>query len=361
MQDWKGVTEGRSLSENRLETGVGVAETSRHPNKKIRLLVGIRLDEVAQPAPPVETPVRVSKARATPGFRPPAKPRKGVLRRNLPLAIVFLGLAAITLVGIEYYMAPPALRVRHDYHAWLKPSGYVGQSAGVVAFLLFLFMYLYPLRKRLRRWTWLGSLPRWLDVHIACGLAIPVIGAIHAGGRFHGLIGLGYFTMLLVSISGIVGKYLYAHIPHSRAGVELSLDELDERRVRLTDEIARKAGLDAAEVNQATASVFDRQGKRGALATLGMLLAGDLVRFTTARRLRRRWGKQCHLDKRALHEVARLVRRQLRLVQQRRMLEATHRVFSFWHVVHKPFSITAFIAVMIHVAVVVTMGVTWFW
>jgi hypothetical protein len=275
--------------------------------------------------------------------------------------IIFLTLGGITLAGMEYYKLPVALRVRHDYHPWLKPSGYIGQCAGILTFFMFLFMYLYPLRKRLSHWTRLGSLPRWLDVHIACGLIIPVIGAIHAGWRFQGVIGIGYISMLLVSLSGIVGKYLYVHIPRSRAGVELSMEELEQRRSRLTNEIAQTAGLDPAEVEAATTSVSDRRGTLSMLATVGTLLAGDLVRFTTARKLRRRWGKQCRLDKRALREVARLVRRQIKLTQQRRMLEATQRVFRFWHVVHKPFSITAFIAVIIHIVAVVAMGVTWFW
>jgi len=362
------------LSENWVEFSPEVRAENERGKRKLRLRVGVRLDEVqparpnpvpltapAAPPPPDRVPATPVVARVTPPVRPPIQPRRGLLRRNLTLVTVLLGLTAITLVGLEYYRLPTSLRVRHDYHTWLKPSGYVGQAAGIVAFLLFLFMYLYPLRKALRRWTWLGSLPRWLDVHIVCGLVIPIIGAIHAGWRFRGLIGWGYAAMLLVSLSGIVGKYLYAHIPRSRAGVELSMKELEQRRTELTNEIARKAGLESAEVEAATAFASDRRGARGVLATLGTLLAGDLVRFILTRKLRRRWGKQCQLDKQALREVVRLVRRQIRMTQQRRMLEATQRVFRFWHVVHRPFSITAFVAVMVHVAVVVTMGVTWFW
>jgi hypothetical protein len=359
----------RSLPENR-------PKVKATASKGLRLLVGIRLDEVetvpAKPAvapAPAAIPAPAAEAKPGPAPRPVAKPqswrppppRAGLLKRNLPLVIMLVVLGVITFVGMAYYQLSVAQRVRHDYHDWLKPSGIIGQSAGIVAFLMFVFMYLYPLRKRLRRLTWLGSLPRWLDVHIVFGLGIPLLGAIHASWRFHGLIGLGYFSMLLVSLSGIVGKYLYAHIPHSRAGVELSMDELGKRRAILTDEIARKAGLDPAEVEAATASITDRRGSRGVLATLGTLLAADLVRFRTTRKLQRRWGKQCHLDKQALGEVIRLVRRQITLTQQRRMLEATQRVFRFWHVVHRPFSITAFVAVIIHVAVVVTMRVTWFW
>lgn len=331
-----------------------------------RLLIDVRLDPVGEGSPTSAASGPALAAAAEPAAsrrapRAPTRPGRGMLRRNLPLAVIFLVLGAITLAGLEYYRLPPDLRVRHDYHAWFKPSGYVGQSAGVVACLMFLFMFLYPLRKRMRRRPWLGSLPRWLDVHIACGLAVPVVAAIHAGWRFQGLIGLGYLAMLLVSLSGIVGRYLYVHIPRSRAGVELSMDELEQRRVALTDEVARKAGLDSAEVEAVTSAISQRRGPRGLLATVGALIAGDLLRFRAMSKLRRRWGKQCRLDKPALREVMGLVRRQVALTQQRRMLEATQRVFRFWHVVHRPFSISAFIAVTIHVAVVVAMGVTWFW
>jgi hypothetical protein len=47
------------------------------------------------------------------------------------------------------------------------------------------------------------------------------------------------------------------------------------------------------------------------------------------------------------------------LTQQTRMLDATHRVFRYWHVAHRPFAITALVAVVIHVAVVVAVGATW--
>ena len=49
------------------------------------------------------------------------------------------------------------------------------------------------------------------------------------------------------------------------------------------------------------------------------------------------------------------------LTQQVRMLGVTHRLFRYWHVAHRPFAITALIAVVIHVAVVVALGATWFW
>lgn len=59
--------------------------------------------------------------------------------------------------------------------------------------------------------------------------------------------------------------------------------------------------------------------------------------------------------------MLRLARSEMALTQQARMLAATQRVFRFWHVAHRPFAITALVAVGIHVGVAVAMGMTWFW
>jgi hypothetical protein len=66
-------------------------------------------------------------------------------------------------------------------------------------------------------------------------------------------------------------------------------------------------------------------------------------------------------DPRAVREAVRLASREIALTQQSRMLDATHRVFRYWHVAHRPFAITALVAVFVHVVVVVAVGATWFY
>jgi hypothetical protein len=39
-----------------------------------------------------------------------------------------------------------------------------------------------------------------------------------------------------------------------------------------------------------------------------------------------------------------------------RMLEGTRKVFGYWHVAHRPFAITALLAVLVHVVVAVVVG-----
>jgi hypothetical protein len=65
------------------------------------------------------------------------------------------------------------------------------------------------------------------------------------------------------------------------------------------------------------------------------------------------------VDAHAVERALKLAREEIRYAQQLRALEATQRVFRFWHVAHRPVSITALFAILIHVGVAIVMGQTW--
>jgi hypothetical protein len=287
-------------------------------------------------------------------------------RGKVGLWLPFFGLlAALHAVGWPYYVADAATRVRHPLHPWLKPSGYVGQAAGLLTFALFAFMWLYPLRKRVRWLARFGTMAGWLEVHIVAGLVLPFVGAVHAAWRFQGVIGVGYAALLTVCLSGVVGRYLYTRIPRSHAGIELDLDQIRAQQRALVLDIASATGLPAQEIERGLAEMQPAPAassvRGGIAATFAGLVAGDLRRWTAGARLRRRWRSvgAGPRGRSALRRAVRLARREIALTQRARMLEATRRVFRFWHVAHRPFALTAFVAVTIHVVVVVVLGVTW--
>src|ERR1700704_3565291 len=263
-------------------------------------------------------PVRVQ------AVRPPVPVREpGPGRWPFKLFLVMLG--AIGLGGWPYYASPMAGRVRSPLHVWLKPSGYIGQPAGLLALALFLFLWLSPVRKKFRWLAFTGTIARWLDVHVLAALGLPLLVAIHAAWRFTGLIGLGFWSMMVVWASGL---------PPERIDTMLA-------------------------AGQAPAA------RRGLWGTLWRMVADDLARRRAARRLRRLWeSRGPHRrknDRQMLGAMLRLARREIALAQQARMLDATHDVFRYWHVLHRPVAIAALLAVLIHVAVVVALGATWLW
>jgi hypothetical protein len=283
-------------------------------------------------------------------------------------------LTAANIAGWRYYSLPQGERVRSSLHAWLRPSGYIGQSAGILALAIFLFLWLYPFRKKYKSLAWTGTVAQWLDVHILVALGLPLLLAIHAAWHFEGLIGLGFLSMMVVVASGIVGRYLYVRIPRSKTGVELTREEVSGRRRAMVEEIAEALGVDVPTVER-TLAIGAAPPPAGAGRALAQLLTNDLARWRMMRDLRRRWAKmlaegsfsfkvQRHknraAERAALKQVVELASREMSLAQQARMLDATHKVFRYWHVAHRPFAITALVAVLIHVVVVVWLGATWF-
>ncbi len=275
-----------------------------------------------------------------------------------------LPLVAINVFGVAYYAASPAARVRHPWHALLRPSGAVGQSAGIIAFVIFVFLWLYPLRKKWKKLAFTGTVGRWLDVHVAAALLLPLLLATHAAWRSDGVIGLGLVAMLVVIASGVVGRYLYTRIPRARSGVELTRDDVAAARRDLLERLGETTGVDAEGLESMLATGGDADA-RGLLPALRRMVVNDLTRARRCRELRQRFAalqvaSGRSLAGRALDEAVALADREMALDQQVHMLDATHRVFRFWHVAHRPFAITALLAVVVHIVVVVSLGATWF-
>lgn len=275
------------------------------------------------------------------------------------IVVPFVLFVAVLAIGIPYYVLPHAERLRSALHPWFRPSGYVGQSAGIVTFLGFLFMWLFPLRKKFRKVEWLGPVPRWLDVHIGVGLILPIVGAIHAGFRFGGVIGLGYIAMLVVCLSGFIGRYLYVRIPRSRSGLEMSLAEVSAHQRTLLAEIADATFLSVMDV-QEILNVESSPARMGIMAAFAQMFRDDMARGRAVRTLRRRLKTKGAIDKKRFNDAMALARREMSLSQQARLLDATQSIFRHWHAAHRPVAIMAFVAVTIHVVVVVAVGATWF-
>jgi hypothetical protein len=291
-------------------------------------------------------------------------------RRSLPgvrfwwLLLIGLPLVLINIFGAPYYLASMQERVRLPLHPWLRPSGYIGQSAGIIALLIFFVLWLYPLRKKFKALAFMGSLGKWMDVHVAAALALPLLLAIHSSWRSNGLIGLGLTAMLVVIASGVVGRYLYTRIPRARSGVELTRDEVAAKRRELIDLLSATTGLPHDVVDRALDVAPGAMEQVNLVRIFWHLLSDDLLRWKRTRELRRRWAAVAPagrpLSRQALSDAVRYAGQEISLAQQSRMLEATQKVFAFWHVAHRPFAITALLAVVIHVVVVVAVGATWF-
>ena len=285
--------------------------------------------------------------------------RLPVARRRswLPLLVTVLGLALWAVLagaGAPYYRIAPAERLHHPWHSVLKPNGTAGLAYGYTGFLLLLVLVSYSARKRWRFLSRLGRLRRWLNVHIFCGILGPAFITMHAGFRFHGLIAIGYWSMIGVMLSGFVGYYLYSQVPRALSGATLAADALDDEIQALDAELVERYGMSAAQLAAVRrAAGVDRAPHSRPLAGLFFLLWHDAVLGL------QRTPVAGHGA--GARQMRALVRQRLRVERRRAFLRHTETLFGYWHAIHKPFAILLFLMLAVHIGIAIWLGYAWAW
>jgi hypothetical protein len=274
---------------------------------------------------------------------------------------------AIAVYGFNYYTLSQADRPFSAKHSVLKPSGAVGLKLGFLGLAMFLIIFLYPLRKH---WAWLGrqgSAKHWLDFHVLLGLWAPFVIALHSSFKFRGFAGMAFWIMLAVSLSGVVGRYLYAQIPRSLNAAEISRKELQENQERLSLQLKQQHLLPECDLRQLLKlPAVEKVARLPMLFALILMMALDLVRVFRVATLRRRalsWG-ECFATAGGLlrtrhpeleHAIG-MAREEAASAKRILFLDRAQQVFHLWHVVHKPFSYSFAVLAIIHIGVVIAMG-----
>ncbi len=94
-----------------------------------------------------------------------------------------------------------------------RPISLVLGWSGIVIMLL---TNLYVFRKRFGALRKLGWLPGWLNFHIFCGLLGPTCIVFHSDFKVRGLVAISFWSMIVVAVSGVIGRYLYTQIARQR-------------------------------------------------------------------------------------------------------------------------------------------------
>lgn len=231
-----------------------------------------------------------------------------------------------------------------------KPGDDVGYWLGVAGGVMMLLLLSYPLRKHLRLLHRLGRVKWWFVVHMTLGIAGPMLILLHS--TFHvGSVnaGVALFSMVTVALSGVVGRFLYAHVHSGLLGEHARLNELQARaglvegemksRLRFAPEVAaRLLAFEAQALEQGTDA--------GALWRKVVLLPWRrratyrACVFALHERLqqigRERGWSHDHLRRRR-RKAAALVRDFLDSIVRVSQFTVYERLFALWHVLHVPF------------------------
>jgi hypothetical protein len=295
------------------------------------------------------------------------KERGHRLRVMVGYSIVVCVTVAIAVYGFSYYTLSQADRPFSPKHAILRPSGSIGLKLGFLGLAMFLTIFLYPLRKH---WAWLGrqgSARHWLDYHVILGIWAPFVIAFHSSFKFHGFAGIAFWIMLAVSLSGVIGRYLYAQIPRSLNAAEISRKELQERQERLSLQLHQQNLLPEADLRALLKLPSEQTvAKLPMVVALVWMMSLDVTRAFRIAKLRRHaltvgetfstLGGFLPTKNRELENAISMAQEDASSAKRILFLDRAQQVFNLWHVVHKPFSYSFAILALIHIGVVFAMG-----
>lgn len=281
----------------------------------------------------------------------------GYAERWLRTAAIWgYSLAAVAVAGGWWYTrGQPLVDTEQGLGYWL----------GIVGASLMATLLLYPLRKRLRFMHWLGATRHWFRMHMVFGVLGPVLILYHSNfslGSLNDTVAL--VCTLLVAVSGLVGRYVYAKVYVDLDGHRATLEQLSEH-ARITAVQRREAAaLVPGLIERLTAYdavVLSAPNNKQSVLLLPLKLAittrWEAVRLTWfARRQLSVLARKSEIVRAQRAELrrsaARFIGDHLQRVRRVAELASYERLFSIWHVFHLPFFYMLVVAALIHVLAV---------
>ncbi len=282
-----------------------------------------------------------------------AKKRKAKKGISWPVMIALLLLVLLVLGwrGYDYYPLSLDDRVDHTDYRTLRSSGDVGYGYGVVGTILIFTNLLYLARRRFARLK-VGSLKTWLDLHVFTGLAGALFISFHSTFKARNTISqVTSYSLLLVVITGLVGRFLYALVPRKdEKGARESLKAIGEISPSLKESIS--SGLKSmAPAPASKVSLWKlpsywmslRKTERGQIELVELSVANDPVYQTRERdldRLSARLKKSISVNIRSFRASA---------------------VLRSWRSMHMFFAILMILTVVFHIGIAWHYGYRWIW
>ena len=151
-------------------------------------------------------------------------PAAGSRRRWLdPAWLSLLATAALLVWGYTF-----------PTEQYITPQTGVGYALGIIGGSAMLLLLVYPARKRVRALKFLGTTKHWFQAHMVLGIVGPVLVLFHSNfslGATNSNVALA--CMLVVSGSGLLGRYFYTRIHHGLHGRRANLAELKDYAEKL--------------------------------------------------------------------------------------------------------------------------------
>ncbi len=267
------------------------------------------------------------------------------------IVLLFLILLVLGWRGYDYYPLSLDDRVEHPDYRDIRSSGDIGYGYGVVGTILIFTNLLYLARRRFARLN-MGSVKTWLDLHIFTGLAGALFISFHSTFKArNNLSQITSYSLLLVVITGLVGRFLYALVPRN-----------DEKGTR---ETLAAIGAISLGLKETLASGLKRLAPSSAGKVSLWKLPGYLVGLGKLRRDQQELVDLtvCNDPNANAHyrELAILSTRLKKSISTNIRSYKARAILRSWRGMHLFFAILMLLSVVFHIGVAWHYGYRWIW
>ena len=262
----------------------------------------------------------------------------------------FIGILLTTAWVVAGWMLP--LR---DY---ITPRSGRGYWLGIIGGSLMVLLLIYPLRKRVRAFAFLGSARIWFQIHMILGVAGPIAILYHCTYRMGATnSNVALWSMIVVASSGLIGRYLYSRIHFGLYGSRANLDEIhfQASKIRLEGTGAGRLLPGFAErLDAAEKSIFfslPLVPKAGSALMLWIFARVQIRLFISSSLTKAAQTSKAVADQKQKLLLAASRYAEARLAAARRVAEfqSCEKLFGLWHVLHLPLFGMLLVAGIVHV------------
>lgn len=235
-----------------------------------------------------------------------------------------------------------------------------GYALGIIGGSMMLMLLLYPLRKRIRLMRTWGPVRYWFKTHMLFGILGPVAILFHSNFSLGSVnSNMALYSMLIVAISGLFGRYFYARIHHGIYGSKSTLDELksdsNEIREMLMGKLAIFPDLMETTTRIEALAVMKPAGLvtqifRHIYVRIRIWLLGKSISAQLRQAIRNCASETDSASRKELQKVSLLyINAYLRCIRKGSEFMLYERLFSIWHIVHFPLFLLLVLSGSIHV------------
>ncbi|MCU0406298.1 MAG: hypothetical protein MUE64_04875 [Ignavibacteriaceae bacterium] len=266
----------------------------------------------------------------------------------------------LAIYGFDYYSTPLEERFFNPYHNLLKPSGALGHGLGIIGTLMMIVgVSVYMIRKRYRRFFSFGYLKHWLEFHIFLCSVGPVLVLYHTAFKFGGIVSVSFWSMVLVVLSGVVGRFIYLQIPRTIQGQEISINELNSMKEKLAIRVRSVLSEDSSTLLEFEKISSTDRYKSFKLLTAAGFIVRDFFDIKRVMKLLKMRTKLLGIGKSEKDELIKAAKSEIVIARRIALLRTSQKLFHWWHIFHLPFAIAMFVIMIIHVAVTIIFGYKW--